>query len=103
MGCGQCAGPLTELARGAACPLGAFHIRNDFGECAYGGTPPPAGQPRAPVLSWLVVHALGVAQLDLTVDASPAFGFNVSFHTLARLRGHVRIANAGESQLQPGR
>ena len=77
----------TELASGAGSggelPEGAFHVRNDYGEKAWGGAAPPEGDP--PHRYVFAVHALDVDKLDLTEDASPAFvGFNLAFHTLAR-------------------
>jgi Raf kinase inhibitor-like YbhB/YbcL family protein len=76
-----------ELARGAgsgtALPAGAFHVRNDYGEQAYGGAaPPPGDRPHRYVFA---VHALDVEQLEVTPQASPAYvGFNATFHVLAR-------------------
>jgi Raf kinase inhibitor-like YbhB/YbcL family protein len=78
----------TELASGAGSggelPAGAFHVRNDYGEKAWGGAAPPEGDP--PHRYVFAVHALDVETLDgITEDASPAFvGFNLAFHTLAR-------------------
>jgi Raf kinase inhibitor-like YbhB/YbcL family protein len=82
---------VTKLARGAGSggevPAGAFHVRNDYGERAYGGCAPPAGD--RPHRYVFAVHALDVDQLEVTQDASPAFvGFNLTFHVLAR--GTVR-------------
>jgi Raf kinase inhibitor-like YbhB/YbcL family protein len=79
---------VTELARGAggpeqALPQGAFAVRNDYGERAWGGCAPPAGD--RPHRYVFAVHALDVDGLDVTADASPAYvGFNLFFHTLAR-------------------
>lgn len=74
---------VTELATGAELPEGAFHVRNDYGEKAWGGAAPPEGDP--PHRYVFAVHALDVEKLDVTEDASPAFvGFNLAFHTLAR-------------------
>jgi Raf kinase inhibitor-like YbhB/YbcL family protein len=82
----------TELPRGAGSgsglPSGAFAVRNDFGERAYGGPAPPAGD--RPHRYVFAVHALDVERLGVTEEATPAFvGFNLTFHTLARgvLRG----------------
>jgi len=78
----------TELASGAGSggelPDGAFHVRNDYGEKAWGGAAPPEGDP--PHRYVFAVHALDVETLEgVTEDASPAFvGFNLAFHTLAR-------------------
>ena len=77
----------TELPSGAGSggelPEGAFHVRNDYGEKAWGGAAPPEGDP--PHRYVFAVHALDVDKLDVTEDASPAFvGFNLAFHTIAR-------------------
>jgi Raf kinase inhibitor-like YbhB/YbcL family protein len=78
----------TELPSGAGSggelPAGAFHVRNDYGEKAWGGAAPPEGDP--PHRYVFAVHALDVDTLEgVTEDASPAFvGFNLAFHTLAR-------------------
>lgn len=80
---------VTELASGVASegdgqlPGGAFHVRNDFGERAYGGAAPPAGD--RPHRYVFAVHAIDVDKLGVTPDVSPAVvGFNLAFHTLAR-------------------
>ncbi|MFY1689086.1 YbhB/YbcL family Raf kinase inhibitor-like protein [Plantactinospora sp. WMMB782] len=79
---------VTELPQGAgqsssAGAAGAFSVRNDYGEQAYGGCAPPAGD--RPHRYVFAVHALDVDKLDLTPEASPAYvGFNLTFHTLAR-------------------
>lgn len=74
---------VTSLATNADPPAGAFCVRNDYGERAYGGPYPPAGD--RPHRYFFVVHAIDVEQLDVTPDATPAFvGFNLAFHTLAR-------------------
>jgi phosphatidylethanolamine-binding protein (PEBP) family uncharacterized protein len=80
--------PKPELASGAGSggelPAGAFHVRNDYGEKAWGGAAPPQGDP--PHRYVFAVHALDVETLEgVTEDASPAFvGFNLAFHTVAR-------------------
>jgi Raf kinase inhibitor-like YbhB/YbcL family protein len=78
---------VAELATGAGAPdgvpPGAFHVRNDFGTAAYGGSAPPAGD----VVHRYVfaVHALDTDDLGLDPSVSPAVvGFNLAFHTLAR-------------------
>jgi len=74
---------VTSLPQGAAPPEGAFAVRNDYGEREYGGAAPPAGD--RPHRYVFAVHALDVATLDVTPDASPAYiGFNLAFHTIAR-------------------
>jgi Raf kinase inhibitor-like YbhB/YbcL family protein len=78
---------VTELERGTgsggALPAGAFHVRNDFGEAAYGGAAPPPGDRAHRYV--FAVHALDVEQLEVTPQASPAYvGFNITFHVLAR-------------------
>ena len=79
----------TELPRGAgsagngSLPEGAFHVRNDFGQKAYGGAAPPPGD--RPHRYFHVVHAIDVPELDVDEDATPAaVSFNLVFHTLAR-------------------
>jgi Raf kinase inhibitor-like YbhB/YbcL family protein len=78
---------VTELPRGAGSgqaplPAGAFHVRNDYGEKAYGGAAPPPGPPHRYIFA---VHALDTEKLGVGEDASPAFvGFNLTFHTIAR-------------------
>ncbi|RKT56998.1 YbhB/YbcL family Raf kinase inhibitor-like protein [Saccharothrix australiensis] len=79
---------VTSLDTGAgasddALPGGAFHVRNDYGTRAFGGAAPPEGDPAHRY--YFVVHAVDVAELDVTPDASPAVvSFNLAFHTLAR-------------------
>ena len=57
----------TELASGAGSggelPEGAFHVRNDYGEKAWGGAAPPEGDP--PHRYVFAVHALDVERLDV--------------------------------------
>lgn len=74
---------VTALATGAETPAGAFCVRNDFGERAYGGPAPPPGD--RPHRYLFAVHAVDVAHLDVTPDSAPAaVGFNLAFHTLGR-------------------
>ncbi|MEV4758774.1 YbhB/YbcL family Raf kinase inhibitor-like protein [Micromonospora sp. NPDC049559] len=79
---------VTQLPRGAgggaSTDVGAaFHVRNDYGDRAYGGAAPPAGD--RPHRYVFAVHALDVDQLPVTPEATPAYvGFNLAFHTLAR-------------------
>jgi Raf kinase inhibitor-like YbhB/YbcL family protein len=75
---------VTSLERGIdSLPDGAFCIRNDYGDQAYGGAaPPPGDRPHRYVFA---VHAIDVDRLDVSPDATPAYvGFNLAFHTLAR-------------------
>lgn len=79
----------TRLPRGAGAagngnlPAGAFQVRNDFGQKAYGGAAPPAGD--QPHRYFHVVHAIDVPALDIDEDATPAaVSFHLAFHTLAR-------------------
>lgn len=80
---------VVELARGAGArgdgglPAGAFHVRNDFGEKAYGGPAPPKGD--RPHRYFFAVHALDVEKLGVENSVTAAVaGFNLMFHTLAR-------------------
>lgn len=79
----------TSLGRGAGAadgsslPPGAFHVRNDYGQKAYGGAAPPPGDREHRY--FFVVHAIDVPRLDVDEDATPAaVSFNLAFHTLAR-------------------
>jgi Raf kinase inhibitor-like YbhB/YbcL family protein len=74
---------VTELATGAELPAGAFCVRSDFGAPRYDGpAPPPGDRPHRYIF---VVHAVDVANLGVTADASPTVvAFNLAFHTLAR-------------------
>ncbi|MFF0869242.1 YbhB/YbcL family Raf kinase inhibitor-like protein [Nonomuraea sp. NPDC003560] len=90
-------GDTTELPRGAGTgpdfkglPAGAVHARNDYGTKDYGGAAPPPGAPHRYVFT---VHALGVDELGVGGDATPAVvGFNITANTLAR--GHI-VAHFG--------
>jgi Raf kinase inhibitor-like YbhB/YbcL family protein len=80
---------LTALPAGAGADdaglHGGFHVRNDFGEQAYGGAAPPRGD--HPHRYMFVVHAMDVEQLGVDAGAPPvAVGFHLAFHTLARAR-----------------
>jgi Raf kinase inhibitor-like YbhB/YbcL family protein len=79
----------TELPRGAGAagdvnlPAGAFHVRNDFGQKAYGGAAPPPGD--RPHRYHHVIHAIDVDRLDVDDETTPAaVSFHLAFHTLAR-------------------
>ena len=79
----------TELAAdagakgGANLPAGARHIRNDYGQYAWGGMcPPPGDKPHRYIFT---VHALSVARIDVPDDAPAALaGFMVNMKTLAK-------------------
>ena len=72
----------SSAGSGGDLPEGAFHVRNDYGEKAWGGAAPPEGDP--PHRYVFAVHALD-APLEIDDSVSPAFvGFNLAFHTLAR-------------------
>jgi Raf kinase inhibitor-like YbhB/YbcL family protein len=80
---------VTELPRGSGArggqrlPSGALSIANDFGEPAYCGPAPPAGD--RPHRYFLAVHALDTDKLGVDPGARAAVaGFNLAFHTLAR-------------------
>ncbi|WP_462187224.1 MULTISPECIES: YbhB/YbcL family Raf kinase inhibitor-like protein [unclassified Frankia] len=80
---------VTELPRGAGSgdftglPVGAYHVRSDWGSKAYGGAAPPQGD--VPHRYIFTVHAVDVPELEINDEVSPAVvGFNLTFHTLAR-------------------
>jgi Raf kinase inhibitor-like YbhB/YbcL family protein len=79
---------VTELATGAGesdetLPDGAFHVKNDWGTVAFGGSGPPPGD--RPHRYYYVVHAVDVPKLGVDGTVSPAVvSFNLAFHTLAR-------------------
>jgi Raf kinase inhibitor-like YbhB/YbcL family protein len=77
---------VTELPSGASdggLPEGAVQLRNDAGFAGFVGAAPPPGHG---VHRYLVaVHAVDVAQLEVTPDAPPAqLGFHLFSHTLGR-------------------
>lgn len=64
-------------------PTGTFHLRNDFGQAAYGGAYPPAGDPDHRYL--FAVHALDTDDLGLQPDSPAGYaGFVLTAHTIAR-------------------
>ncbi|NUP50113.1 MAG: YbhB/YbcL family Raf kinase inhibitor-like protein [Catenulispora sp.] len=68
---------------GTQLPAGAFHARNDFGQAAYGGAYPPAGDPEHRYL--FAVHALDTDDLGLGPDAPAGYaGLVLTAHTIAR-------------------
>jgi Raf kinase inhibitor-like YbhB/YbcL family protein len=68
---------------GSGVPEGAFHVRNDFGERAYGGAAPPPGD--RPHRYYFVVHAVDIDKLGVDENVSPAVvSFNLAFHTVGR-------------------
>ena len=80
---------VTSLDTGAGAagdgslPEGAFHVRNDFGEKAFGGAAPPEGDQVHRY--YFVVHAVREEKLGVDSDVSPAVvGFNLAFKTLGR-------------------
>jgi Raf kinase inhibitor-like YbhB/YbcL family protein len=75
---------VTDLPRGVdPLPGGAFCVRNDYGDAAYGGAAPPPGDRVHRYV--FAVHAIDVDALEVGPSASPAYvGFNLAFHTLAR-------------------
>ncbi|MCU4186328.1 YbhB/YbcL family Raf kinase inhibitor-like protein [Acidiferrimicrobium sp. IK] len=82
---------VTELPRGAgaggevAVAGGGFQVRNDFGRRGYDGAAPPNGD--RPHRYVFAVHALGVSDLGLSPEATPAYvGFNLTLNALARAR-----------------
>ena len=68
---------------GDGLPAGARHIRNDYGQYAWGGMcPPPGDQPHRYIFT---VHALSVERIELPDDAPAALtGFMVNANTLAK-------------------
>jgi Raf kinase inhibitor-like YbhB/YbcL family protein len=81
----SCASLPLDAGRGdgAHLPNGAFHVRNDFGQHAYGGAYPPPGDPDHRYL--FAVHALDTDDLSLNPDAAAGYaGFVLNTHTIAR-------------------
>ena len=68
---------------GTQLPTGTFHLRNDFGQAAYGGAHPPAGDPEHRYL--FAIHALDTEDLGLEPDSpTGCAGFVLTAHTIAR-------------------
>jgi Raf kinase inhibitor-like YbhB/YbcL family protein len=64
-------------------PVGALQLRNDASLRRYIGAAPPQGH--GPHYYYVAVHAVDVATLGLTEDATPAYlGFNLFSHAIAR-------------------
>ena len=84
---------VTSLERDAGAegggnlPAGAVHLRNDFGDNAYGGAAPPEGD--GPHRYMFVVHALSASAEDMEWEADDPAGyasFATTDTTLARAR-----------------
>ncbi|MGW4645106.1 YbhB/YbcL family Raf kinase inhibitor-like protein [Kitasatospora sp. NPDC004289] len=74
--------PAGAGASDGTLPGGAFHVRNDFPGHRYDGAAPPPGPAHRYVFA---VHALDVAELDLTPDTPAAVvGFHLTHHALGR-------------------
>ncbi|MGJ7906192.1 YbhB/YbcL family Raf kinase inhibitor-like protein [Actinopolyspora sp. H202] len=80
---------VTDLATGAGdrsgtgVPEGAFHVRNDVGEQAFGGAAPPEGD--RPHRYYFAVNAVDSEKLGVDSTATPAVvNFMLAFHTLGR-------------------
>lgn len=78
---------VTDLAAGAGdgsgLPDGAITLANDAGLKRYVGAAPPPGT--GVHRYFIAVHAVGVDQLELSEDASPAYlGFTLFQHAIAR-------------------
>ncbi|GAB2486299.1 hypothetical protein GCM10027187_62370 [Streptosporangium sandarakinum] len=68
---------------GPQLPVGAFHLRNDFGEAAYTGACPPPADPDHRYL--FAVHALDTDDLGLAPDTPAGHaGLVLTAHTVAR-------------------
>ncbi|MGC4806085.1 YbhB/YbcL family Raf kinase inhibitor-like protein [Micromonospora sp. DT233] len=67
------------------CPPGASHVRNDFGELAYGGAATRPGQAEHRYV--FAVHALSQPTLGVDTDTSPAMvGARLGAFSIARAR-----------------
>lgn len=75
--------PNAGEVSGKNLPTGSQQARTDFGTRGYGGACPPVGHGMHRY-QW-IVHALDVAQLPVSNDASPALiGFMLGQHRLGR-------------------
>ncbi|GAA3201559.1 YbhB/YbcL family Raf kinase inhibitor-like protein [Actinocorallia longicatena] len=71
---------VTSVERGA--PEIGTTGRNDYGQNAFGGAGPPAGETHRYIFA---VHALDVAELGVPADATTGqIGFNIVAHTIGR-------------------
>lgn len=72
-----------ELPAGGSLPAGALAVRNDYGQAAWGGPCPPAGD--APHHYVFTIYALDVPALGIPADASAALaGFVIHSHALGK-------------------
>jgi len=89
---------VTELAEGAspdAMPAGCVEGRTDYGPPGFGGAAPPPGH--GPHRYIFTVFAVDTDKLEVTPDNSGAvFGFNLHFHTLARVSITATYENKGD-------
>lgn len=68
---------------GVHLPTGASHLHNDFGQAAYGGAYPPAGDPQHRYL--FALHALDTEDLGLEPTSPAGYArFVLTAHTIAR-------------------
>lgn len=85
---------VTEIAAGGPLPSGAVEGRTDFGEPGYGGAAPPPGH--GPHRYIFTVFAVDTDRLEVTPEDSGAkYGFNLHFHTLAKVSITATYENAG--------
>ena len=85
---------VTEIAAGGPLPSGAVEGRTDFGEPGFGGAAPPPGH--GPHRYIFTVFAVDTDKLEVTPEDSGAkYGFNLHFHTLAKVSITATYENAG--------